>query len=169
LIKEAFGTCPAGSPACPDPFNGPFGFGGTDSLQSQGGWNLPCFGPGCDFLGAGFTAERKEEIAEARDGVRSLAAGVRMAVSNQELQEKLAGPLDAGAAVLKAEPSPTQLDYGAQALQSFVVQIKAVPRWSLSQVTRSHLITKANLIRAHLTEPAPAEVVHTRHSRSQTM
>jgi hypothetical protein len=169
LLTEAFGACQQGQTGCPDPFEGPFGFSSFDAFFSQNGWNLPCFGPGCEFLRSGLTTGRTQEIAEAVDALRSLAALARTSTSDQGAEENLAGPLEAAAAMLKSDPNPTRQEFAVQALQNFVLQIKTLPPWRLEPAARHHLIAAANAIRGRLTGPAPEEIVDTRHSRAQTM
>jgi hypothetical protein len=169
VVVQAWGSCPQGQPFCPDPVHGPFGFSPVDPFTNTNGWDLPCTGSNCNALPPALTAERKQEIAEAQDALRSLAALVRTSTSTQGGEENLAGPLEAAVSLLKSEANSTRLEFAARVLQNFALQIRTVAPWKLDPATKSHLIATANAIRGQLTGPAPAEVVHTRHSRSQSM
>ena len=169
VVVQAWGTCPQGQPFCPDPVHGPFGFSPVDPFTNTNGWDLPCTGSNCSALPPALTAERKQEIAEAQGALRSLAALVRTSTSTQGGEENLAGPLEAAAAMLNSEANSTRLDFAAQVLENFVLQIKRLPHWRLDPAAKSHLIGAASAIRAQLTEPAPWEVVATRHSHSQNL
>jgi hypothetical protein len=65
-------------------------FNPMDALISQNGWNLPCFGPGCVFWGAGVTTERNQEITEVREAWQSLTVLVRTSSSDEEAKQNLA-------------------------------------------------------------------------------
>jgi hypothetical protein len=169
VVMQAWGTCPQGQPFCPDPVHGPFGFSAVDPFTNQGGWDLPCTGSNCSALPPALTAERKQEIAEARDAFRSLATLVGTSTSTQGEEDNLADPLEAAALLLKSQVSSTRLEFAACVLQNFVLQIRTVAPWRLDPATRRYLIATANAIRGRLTGPAPVEVLLTRHSRSQSM
>jgi hypothetical protein len=168
VLISTWGRCSQGQTSCPDPLTGPFAFDYFDPFLNQNGWDLPCTGPDCGRLSSSTsTTENKQAIAEALDALRSLAVLVPTTTSDQGAEKSLAGPLDAAGATLKSEANPTRLEFAARALQNFVLQVKALPPGSVDPAQKSHLIAAANGIRGQLVGPPPAEVLHTRHSRSE--